>query len=371
MSPPSIATDHEMEISNNVDLMRSFWQDLSERDVQTAQYRSLLVYLNWHVFDLEKRFSLEARGTRMAISAITKAKSSSRDDILALVASQFHGSLSDDVFSHSLEKILRIWTMLDVKIHQPKYCPRDVLIWGQDQTLATVVSHYFELKAQLQPARPSGAIDDSLTGACLVVDHGIHIVWTSNIAEHLTMNGKILKVFEHKIWAWNHSNFPESSAVPHEVLEELMNTWHLLFPPYDPGTESFLKKHDMIETFYGLGFCGGDRWLDWTKYKYWHGEIQQLSSLLSESPQGLRRLIQPDNRRDAVDIALFWVTGVMVAILAIASCAVLIKPANLDQDVAHSVPGRKAVIESQTPRHLPAAPPLTFIGPTSPRCNDH
>ena len=96
-----------------------------------------------------------------------------------------------------------------------------------------------------------------------------------------------------------------------------MCTLNMLFPLYDAPTRSLLEKYGMIESFYGLGYCGKDRSFEWSTYRYWRGEVQELNELLSE-PRGLRQFWRPDSdRRNLLNLALCWLSGVMVLVLTI------------------------------------------------------
>ncbi|KAK4442668.1 hypothetical protein QBC34DRAFT_418410 [Podospora aff. communis PSN243] len=315
-----------MALPHEMDMAKCFWKNLGLSEgtkFEATHYRHLVGYFDKQIRELKTRLSLPPEDTVRAISFVVAARNSDKTDVQALVSAQYPARATAAALDQALEKILKIWTMLDLKVCQPRYYPRSTLVWGDSGSAAAVIRDHFDHKAQTQQSvRTSGTIDTTLTAACLWENHGVQIVWTPNLAEHLTMNEHILKIFEHKIWAWNHFNFPDTSAVPHDVLEELILTWNLLFPAYDSTGESLLVKSDMIKTFYGLGYCKQDRVLEWDKYKYWNTEIQHMSDLLGESQQGLwKSLVRPDKKgRNTLDIAGFWIAGVVVALLTIVSC---------------------------------------------------
>jgi len=118
----------------------------------------------------------------------------------------------------------------------------------------------------------------------------------------------------------NHINHPETSPIPLDVAEELMDTFNLLFPQFEPPTKTLLKSLDMNESFLALGSCERDRFLHWNHYTYWRKNILNLSQVLNEAPQGARQLLRVDNRdkHSLLNVVLFWVSG-MVAILTIVS----------------------------------------------------
>ncbi len=125
------------------------------------------------------------------------------------------------------------------------------LIWPASVTLRTLVggwsshpliSPHTDLK---QTAPNSARINATFTMACLVEQYGFRIYWTSNLAEHLSINWKfkIISIYEHKICLWNHVRSPgDSPGFPSSIHEEALDTLNLLFPFDDARTKSLLQK---------------------------------------------------------------------------------------------------------------------------------
>ncbi|KAH6691749.1 hypothetical protein F5X68DRAFT_229593 [Plectosphaerella plurivora] len=168
----------------------------------------------------------------------------------------------------------------------------------------------------------SGRLDSELTASSLVRYHDVKIVWTSILEDHLSFdrNKRILKIFEHKIWARNYLRDTERSVVPADVLQEVIRTLNLLFPSFKESTKSLLEAHGRLETIYGLGYCGHRGSLELADYKYWRAELEELQNLLNEQPRGLKQFWRPDREgRNLMVLALFWISGVMVFILTVVS----------------------------------------------------
>lgn len=101
-----------------------------------------------------------------------------------------------------------------------------------------------------------------------------------------------------------------------------MATYNLLFPMFDRATESLLERDGMIESFYSLGTCGKLPSLNWGEYKYWRKALHQLTEVLNEPSRGVRQLWRTSKKNpNLMDVALFWLLGVMVAVLTIVSSA--------------------------------------------------
>ncbi|KAK4184603.1 hypothetical protein QBC35DRAFT_391316 [Podospora australis] len=218
--------------------------------------------------------------------------------------------------------------MLDIQLEPPKFLTgAQSPVWLDHEPITATTQRFFSEKATASQSVSDlpPTIDASLTAARLVADYGIQMVRTSNLAEHLTINNwnpkrRVLRVFEHKVWVLNHMLSPETSPLPSDVLEELMRTFHLLFPTMDDATDLLLRKHGMADSVYALGLCGKDRSLSWSNYQYWLKDILNLNSVLSEAPQGARQLLRVDNKdkNSLLNVVLFWVSG-MVAFLTIVS----------------------------------------------------
>jgi hypothetical protein len=82
----------------------------------------------------------------------------------------------------------------------------------------------------------------------------------------------------------------------------------------------------MKESFYQLGTCERDRTLDWSRYTYWHREIEALVKEIDKPPSGLRQFYSAGRgNRNLMNLAIFWLSGVAVLCLAIvaSACAIV------------------------------------------------
>ncbi|KAK1757319.1 hypothetical protein QBC47DRAFT_399659 [Echria macrotheca] len=320
--------------TEDLDLLNLFWPGLEWKDVSGNQHHDLfLEYVSSVIADLEKQFSLPSALTRLVIQSVVQSKDALRSQIEQTIRSHYQPPALGDTAQHAMQTIARLWTMLDIQIGPPtpRYQPPGPLVWLPQEPVSAVTGRFFAQKAQSERGlEVSGSIDPKLTAARLVADHNIRILWTCNLAEHLSLNWarkkRTLKVFEHKIWVHRHLTSPERSPLPADVLEELMVTYNLLFPLFDRETESLLDKHGMIESFYSLGTCGKPPSPNWSDYRYWHNQLHELSEVLNEPPRGIQQLWRTSRKNpNLLNLVLFWISGVMVAILTIVSsvCGVL------------------------------------------------
>jgi len=152
----------------------------------------------------------------------------------------------------------------------------------------------------------------------------------------------LLSVFQHKTWAFQHLTHQDSSPIPLDVLGELISTYNLLFPIHDNETEAFLRKEGKTNYFYSLGTCGKKPSRKWADYQYWREELHHLAEVLNEPPRGLRQLwTTRRNNPNFLNLALFWISGVIVAILTIVAsvCGVL--------SVQYAIEARNIALDSK------------------------
>jgi len=304
-------------------LIRSLWPALPERDFQREQHSRFADHVATVISDLYRLYALPEDVTREVMSLIISRQPLTKSEVVGLLHGRYSGASTPPHGNEklkALEAMARLWSMMQVQVSGPQYAPRGDLFWAEGETLLAAVKQHFDGRKAAAPPEPSENIDMEISAAQLIHYNDLQILWTNNLAEHLAWNSRsrVLRVFEHKVWIWNHLCHPEHAAIPADVLDELMCTLNLLFPLHDTPTRSLLEKYGMIESFYGLGYCGKDRSFEWSTYRYWRREIQELNKLLSEPPRGLRQFWRPDrDRRNLLSLALFWLSGVMVLILTI------------------------------------------------------
>jgi hypothetical protein len=305
-------------------VIRLLWPSLSGNNLHPEQYRRFTDHVVTVISDLRKRCAIPEDATMEAAMAIVIRQQLLNRSAVAELLNQrspgvFKSTQADETLK-ILEAVARIWSMILVHVGELRYVPGNDLFWADSEPLSAVVKRHFDWRKAACPPEPSRHIDTGISAAQLVHYNGVRILWTSNLAEHLAWNprSQVLRVFEHKVWIWNYLRRPEDAVVPADVLDELMCTLNLLFPLYDAPTRSLLEKDGMMDSFYGLGYCGKDRSFEWSRYKYWRREIQGLNDLLSEPPKGISQFWRPArDRRNLLSLALFWLSGVMVFALTI------------------------------------------------------
>ncbi|KAK0651155.1 hypothetical protein B0T16DRAFT_403240 [Cercophora newfieldiana] len=228
---------------------------------------------------------------------------------------------SEDKLMRSVDIAVRVWLTLDISsmdLRRP-----GLLTWSSTRTLSEVIhSHFHDLeREQCRDPTSDGNIDPDLNADYLVAYHGYTIVWTDNLASHLTIDWKhkTLTIYEHKISLHNHLRLGVSCPIPTEVLGEAIDTLNLLFPFQDDGTKRLLAKHK--KPFYGLGMCNRTRKLKLSDYSYWRSRIADILYISSGPAVGLRQLRLNRKGDNFLQFATFWI-ATAVGVLTLISIAI-------------------------------------------------
>lgn len=236
--------------------------------------------------------------------------------------------IHDEQIVNSLCLALSLRLSLDIRPSKDK--AGDFLEWSQDVTISTVLDTAFQRQntpQQAPPAQklPSASVDTRLTIEYLHKYHGCKVLWVDNLAEHLKIdwigphNSQLLvKIYRHKIFLSNELEYFENSPLKKDLIEEALDTLNLLLPYRDPLTAEFLKRYDMLENFYGLGWCKRPRQPDLDHFQYFRESLLQLSEMAKKPIKGYRQLMLDRDWRNIIDFLNFWI-AFFVAIFTVIS----------------------------------------------------
>jgi hypothetical protein len=229
---------------------------------------------------------------------------------------------SDAAISRAINAAASLWLTLDIRSPSHHLPPGSTLGWSEEQSLQALVIHCFP------PTIPSdnlkmwktGPLNNNLNMANLVSNYNFGIIWSNNLADHLTIDWdhKKVTIYEHKICLVNHLRLNEQAVLPIALTAEAIDTINLLFPFDHAPTESLLLKHKVH--FYGLGYCGRLRVLDLNKYPHWGTRIEELNRVLDEPPIGMHQLRLDRSQKNLLQFATFWI-ATAVAILTVITFA--------------------------------------------------
>lgn len=97
--------------------------------------------------------------------------------------------------------------------------------------------------------------------------------------------------------------------LPQALLRETITALNMLFPQWDPDTQSLLSKHR--QTFHTVGPFRGSRRLDLNEFDFWRDHLLELYEEIHLAPaDGWRQLWV--ERRNPHQYYTFWVALVVL-----------------------------------------------------------
>jgi len=246
-----------------------------------------------------------------------------RQDLQAL--QQHHTVLN---ISRLAEFLVAIWLTLKVALPGIQLMTfQPTVSWTAEKSLTDAINEAFaSLRthpsgANTQTPAFSGTLPAHFTIAYLTKNHGWTVSWSSNLLEHLQIDPhtKTVVIYEHKMALVNHlqdlDNPTRHCPLPRAVLEEALDTLHILFPPENSPTKTWLE--DQNRPFHTLGSCGRSEKRDISNYAYWQTNLWQLAAELNKPRRGLRQLTVDADQRNLVDVVTFWTAAVVAVGLAL------------------------------------------------------
>ncbi|KAI1125055.1 hypothetical protein F5Y10DRAFT_247975 [Nemania abortiva] len=246
-----------------------------------------------------------------------------RSSCIAATRAQVTEPVTETTVMNYSERALRMMLTLDIRIDSREgFGLRDrssTIDWGDSTSLArTIENHFLSNGHHHKRGMVTGRIDPTLSLAYLCNYRGFKVFWTSNISEHLNISwkSKIITIYEHKVFLWNHLRNSKTPIIPRAILEEAIDTLNLLFPLNDRLTAALLAQNG--KEFQGLGYCSRPRdlCLDLGKFNIWKDRIAELVEIMNEEPKGLKQLALEKDGRNFLPFITFWV-AIAVAVLSI------------------------------------------------------
>ncbi|KAI0460538.1 hypothetical protein F5B21DRAFT_12676 [Xylaria acuta] len=312
-----------------VQTCRQIWPNLTKEEYCHKAYAGVFAY-----FETQTRTTahLNGSGKELGFSkllTIIDGLTSNQDDALftrssciAATRAQLPGPNSETVAMSYGEQALRIMLSLDIRINSRggigSQTRSSTIDWRDGTSLAEAIENHFVNDGHRTRGMITGRIDPSLSLAYLCTYRGFKVFWTSNISEHLSISwkSKIITIYEHKIFLWNHLRNSTTPIIPRSILEEVIDTLNLLFPLNDRPTTTFLAHNG--KDFQGLGYCSRPRdlCLDLGKFNVWRDRIAELVEIMNEEPKGLKQLALEKDGRNFLPFVTFWV-AITVALLSL------------------------------------------------------
>jgi hypothetical protein len=254
------------------------------------------------------------------IQLVQQSSSKQYKEILRILLDKFPNATLDAI-QRSVELTIRIW--LTINIHSsdifvgPISAGDAPIDWEQDSSLEQVLRIKFGRRVQLPHPRSITTFDPAFTATYLVSTCGVSLQWTDDLLSHMNFDLKrlVLTVYRHKACLLSHIDSQKDCPIPQDVMEEVLDTLDLLFPPWDIDTKRLLLK-ERQQSIFTLGCRKSGRTLDVAHYRYFGEALENLIDAFDKAPRTWRQLAL--DRRNKLEWSAFWVT-VMVAVLTIVS----------------------------------------------------
>ena len=235
-----------------------------------------------------------------------------RADILANLAAP---SRTTNSCNETINLAARLWLTISIGSLQHAFNPGSTVSWNSGK-LSDTLRLAFQPKHQLSD---TVKLPKSFHAANLERIAGIEIVWTSNLADHLSLKDDDSKVmlYHHASWLDLHK-LSKASILPDDLIDETLLTLALLLPSSDAKVQTWLcKKQKELCLDPSIGSYGplnaAARQIE--NFHYWRDRLVILKQAFDESePQTLSIWWHDDRKK--VQWFTLWV-AVLVLVLTI------------------------------------------------------
>ena len=207
---------------------------------------------------------------------------------------------------------VRLWLMIDVGEMMHSFVPgQKSLKWDQG-CLQPLLQDSFRPSIEIHERVK---LDRIFTARQLERIAGLHIFWTSNLADHLR-----LMVDDTKVAIFHHASFLEyhktNDVFPPGFVEETLRTLSLLFPRYDKKSRKWFRiQRQNWALDENAAVCGHlsteERQIE--NFVFWHDRLVILKQVFDEAEPSTIRQWWCDRRR-RVQWYTFWVAAIVLTL---------------------------------------------------------
>ncbi|KAI8949361.1 hypothetical protein F4801DRAFT_553360 [Xylaria longipes] len=303
--------------AQQLDFVRNIWPSISEDAFQHEDYTRLFRFIDRMV---NSTTEYPARYSKHSVDEIAEYIRFLRENFMhskaqVIVKNQPSQGTEGQVLSRTLDLAASVWLTTRVDTEVASGC----VTWKPNETLQDCIQSHFRSVTVVDDTKRD-ITPRSLTVAYLCKKHGFTVYWTDDLRHHLNVDweNQRITVYEHLIYLCNYLNYPASTPISIDIIEEAVDTINLLFPSDQKRTKIFLKGEN--KTFNRLGYCGRERRMRLSDYHHWHERISALKEALDDAPKGHHQLVLDKEHQNFLSWATFWIAFI-VALLTIISIA--------------------------------------------------
>jgi len=321
--------------SENHWLFEAFWPKIPINEFSTKASQRFADYVNSELSILETqsgRFVVTDRAEVInVVKFLREKRARTLGDILDNLGTHQivqNPGLNRRAEIHALVELgARIWLTINVDTlglaaASQKFPPIETLRWNEATSLQSLVRSRFNHETTIPGLGEAGMIPSHLNIAELCSKYRYRVSWSDSLLEHLTIRDeggvKEIVFYEHLFCLKYQLEYADESPFPKDVIEEAIDTFNLLFPmttPMGKDTRRFLRKEN--RNFYILGPCGRERrYLEFSNYKHWRYNIQQLVDIIAGPAPGWRQVLLDRDARNFEKVMTIWI-GITATILAL------------------------------------------------------
>ncbi|KAH8731767.1 hypothetical protein GQ44DRAFT_755164 [Phaeosphaeriaceae sp. PMI808] len=242
-----------LDQQQSYNLLRNFWPDRNHNTsaFDSPSCRAIIEHIACELDQVRYHrdlFAVQDFDTTFVIVQILRENPSmSYEDLIRALLLRFPGNTTDAI-RRSVEISVRLWLTINIHtfdIFVGLISAGDTpLNWARDMSLEQVIRGHFGRCVQLQRQRQTTKFDPAFTATYLVNICGMRVRWTNDIGNHLAFDPQhcVLTVYRHKACLISLLDTPQSNLILADVLEEMLDTMDLLFPPWNATTKQLLLK---------------------------------------------------------------------------------------------------------------------------------
>ncbi|KAK4139629.1 uncharacterized protein C8A04DRAFT_40552 [Dichotomopilus funicola] len=248
---------------------------LAPQQIVTDQFSTYFTHFEQECSpSLSSYHSIRSFSDTFTILAIIRANPTlSLADLLTIIRATNPALAADeDKLLASIEFTVRLWLMVNVRTTMP--AQRHVLAlcfpWPKTQSLVDIST--------------AERFSDSLNVVDMRKIANIRVLWTNDLAEHLTMRGKFLYLFSQvAVLKRIRMSGTSNNLLPPGLLDETVETLNLLIPQGNPPCNVWISKE--------VSRLGLDPQLQYRTttnrstraYSYWQGRLLDLSDAFDKT----------------------------------------------------------------------------------------
>lgn len=307
--------------STQVAIIEGFWKK-RVREERLTKYASFFSHYHWETrrfrlgVESDKKGQMAAKTHQEILSVVdtlSERRQCQRSDVRDALRSRFPGATTLAI-DKSIDQAIRMWLMLNVLSHERAIhlTQTPAIQWDEHSNLVGFVENQFAKSQRAQ----NQVLDYDFTAVNIIRYSGVKIKWTSSLTDHLRLERKrdqrILRIYPFKQCLLDHLEAAQREdlgsqgvagfLIPATVLKETLLSLDILFPHWDPRTDSFLCSEG--QDFHYQSPFEDPQHLNLDDFNHWRDRLVELYSVYQAPAPSWTQLWT--DRRNPLQWWTFW-----------------------------------------------------------------